>query len=175
MSNITSIVKNIRNIMRQDRGVSGDAQRLEQLGWLLFLKILDDKDQELELIRDGYNSVLPEKFQWRNWATDPEGITGPELMIFIDHPLNGLFATLKSLHVPEAPLRAMLVREVFDGSNNYMKSGYELRKVISSTVLTSTTATTATSSALFTSRFSSSCETLATRASTTPLALSRSS
>lgn len=130
MPNISSIVKNVRNIMRQDRGVSGDAQRLEQLGWLLFLKILDDKDQELELIRDGYNSVIPEKFQWRNWATDPEGITGPELMLFIDHPVNGLFATLKSLHVPQAPLRAMLVREVFDGSNNYMKSGYELRKVI---------------------------------------------
>jgi type I restriction enzyme M protein len=130
MPNISSIVKNVRNIMRQDRGVSGDAQRLEQLGWLLFLKILDDKDQELELIRDGYKSVIPEKFQWRNWAIDPEGITGPDLMIFIDHPANGLFATLKNLFLPQAPLRAMLVREVFDGSNNYMKSGYELRKVI---------------------------------------------
>jgi type I restriction enzyme M protein len=130
MSTISAIVKNVRNIMRQDRGVSGDAQRLEQLGWLLFLKILDDKDQELELIREGYKSVIPEKFQWRNWAIDPEGITGDDLMIFIDHPVNGLFATLKSLHVQQAPLRAMLVREVFDGSNNYMKSGYELRKVI---------------------------------------------
>jgi type I restriction enzyme M protein len=74
MPNISSIIKNVRNIMRQDRGVSGDAQRLEQLGWLLFLKILDDKDQELELIRDRYQSVIPEKFQWRNWATDAEGI-----------------------------------------------------------------------------------------------------
>ena len=76
MSNISSIIKNVRNIMRQDRGVSGDAQRLEQLGWMLFLKILDEKDQELEIIRDGHRSVIPEKFQWRNWATDPEGITG---------------------------------------------------------------------------------------------------
>jgi type I restriction enzyme M protein len=130
MPNIASIIKNVRNIMRQDRGVSGDAQRLEQLGWLLFLKILDEKDQELELIREGYKSVIPKKFQWRNWATDAEGITGEELMVFIDHPTNGLFATLKELKAPHAPQRAALVREVFDGTNNYMKSGYELRKVI---------------------------------------------
>jgi type I restriction enzyme M protein len=128
--NISSIIKNVRNIMRQDRGVSGDAQRLEQLGWLLFLKILDDKDQELELIRDRYQSVIPEKFQWRNWAADAEGITGEELILFIDHPTDGLFATLKNLKAPHAPQRAALVKEVFDGSNNYMKSGYELRKVI---------------------------------------------
>ena len=130
MPNISSIIKNVRNIMRQDRGVSGDAQRLEQLGWLLFLKILDDKDQELELIRDRYQSVIPEKFQWRNWATDPEGITGDELILFIDHPTDGLFANLRQLKAPHSPQRAMLVREVFDGSNNYMKSGYEMRKVI---------------------------------------------
>lgn len=130
MPNISSIVKNVRNIMRQDRGVSGDAQRLEQLGWLLFLKILDDKDQELELIRDRYKSVIPAKFQWRHWATDAEGITGEELILFIDHPTDGLFATLKNLKAPHAPQRAALVKEVFDGSNNYMKSGYELRKVI---------------------------------------------
>lgn len=130
MPNISSIIKNVRNIMRQDRGVSGDAQRLEQLGWLLFLKILDDKDQELELIRNRYKSVIPEKFQWRNWASDPEGITGEELILFIDHPTEGLFATLKNLKAPHAPQRAALVKEVFDGSNNYMKSGYELRKVI---------------------------------------------
>ena len=130
MPNISSIVKNVRNIMRQDRGVSGDAQRLEQLGWLLFLKILDDKDQELELIRDRYKSVIPEKFQWRNWAADAEGITGDELILFIDHPTDGLFATLKNLKAPHAPQRAALAKEVFDGSNNYMKSGYELRKVI---------------------------------------------
>ena len=130
MSNISSIIKNVRNIMRQDRGVSGDAQRLEQLGWMVFLKILDEKDQELELIRDGYRSVIPEKFQWRNWAADPEGITGEELLLFIDHPADGLFAALKKLEAAHAPQRAGLVREVFDGSNNYMKSGFEMRKVI---------------------------------------------
>ncbi len=130
MPNISSIIKNVRNIMRQDRGVSGDAQRLEQLGWMLFLKILDEKDQELELIRDRYKSVIPEKFQWRNWATDPEGITGDELILFIDHPTDGLFVNLRNLKAPHAAQRAGLVREVFDGSNNYMKSGYEMRKVI---------------------------------------------
>ena len=130
MSNISSIIKNVRNIMRQDRGVSGDAQRLEQLGWMLFLKILDEKDQELELIRAGYQSVIPEKFRWRNWANDPEGITGEELIVFIDHPANGLFAELKNLNNPGTPQRAGLVREVFQGSNNYMKSGFEMRRVI---------------------------------------------
>lgn len=116
--------------MRQDRGVSGDAQRLEQLGWLLFLKILDEKDQELQLIRKNYQSVIPEKFQWRNWALNSEGITGDELLVFIDHPVDGLFSNLKNLKSNFAPDRAELVREVFEGSNNYMKSGYELRKVI---------------------------------------------
>ena len=84
MGNISAVVNNIRNTMRQDRGVSGDAQRLEQLGWMLFLKILDDKDQELEILHDEYESVIPEKFQWRNWASNPEGITGDELLEFID-------------------------------------------------------------------------------------------
>ncbi len=98
MPNISSIVKNVRNIMRdEDPGISGDAQRLEQLGWMLFLKILDEKDQELELIREGYTSVIPEKFQWRNWATDPEGITGDELLLFINHPTDGLFICLTNL------------------------------------------------------------------------------
>ena len=130
MSNISAIIKNVRNIMRQDRGISGDAQRLEQLGWMLFLKILDEKDQELELIRAKYQSVIPEKFQWRNWAKNPEGITGEELLVFIDDARSGLFAALRELKSATAPQRAALVREVFDGSNNYMKSGYEMRKVI---------------------------------------------
>ena len=130
MSNISSIVHNVRNIMRQDRGVSGDAQRLEQLGWMLFLKILDEKEQELELIRENYTSVVPEKFQWRNWATNPEGLTGDDLILFIDHPTDGLFSNLKQLQSINAPKRASIVREVFDGSNNYMKSGFEMRKVI---------------------------------------------
>jgi len=131
MSNISSIVKNVRNIMRdEDPGISGDAQRLEQLGWMLFLKILDEKDQELELIRDRYSSVIPEKFQWRNWAVDAEGITGDELLLFVTHPTEGLFAQLKELDAPRAKARAGIVREVFGSVNNYMKSGFAMRKVI---------------------------------------------
>ncbi|SIR32439.1 type I restriction enzyme M protein [Pontibacter lucknowensis] len=133
MANVGAVISSIRNIMRQDRGISGDAQRLEQLGWMLFLKIIDDKDQELEILRDDYISVIPEKFQWRNWAADPEGVTGDELLEFIDSNTEGnkgLFATLRNLNVPAHPKRAAIVKEVFDGSNNYMKSGYEMRKVI---------------------------------------------
>lgn len=130
MANVGAVVNSIRNIMRQDRGISGDAQRLEQLGWMLFLKILDDKDQELEIIRDNYLSVVPYSFRWRNWAADSEGISGDELLNFIDHPSTGLFVSLRNLTDATQPKRAAIVKEVFDGSNNYMKSGYEMRKVI---------------------------------------------
>jgi len=133
MANVGAVISNIRNIMRQDRGISGDAQRLEQLGWMLFLKIMDDKDQELEVIKDNYVSVIPEKFQWRNWATNPEGITGDELINFIDSnelANKGLFLSLREIKSTTNPKRAMIVKEVFDGTNNYMKSGYEMRKVI---------------------------------------------
>ena len=132
-ANVGAVVSSIRNIMRQDRGISGDAQRLEQLGWMLFLKILDDKDQELELFDDNYASVIPEKLQWREWAADPEGITGDELIQFIEANTaenQGLFATLRQLTNATNAKRAALVKEVFDGANNYMKSGYEMRKVI---------------------------------------------
>jgi len=133
MANVGAVISSIRNIMRQDRGISGDAQRLEQLGWMLFLKIMDDKDQELEVIKDNYVSVIPEKFQWRNWATNPEGITGDELINFIDSnelTNKGLFLSLREIKSSTNPKRAMIVKEVFDGTNNYMKSGYEMRKVI---------------------------------------------
>jgi type I restriction enzyme M protein len=133
MPNIAAIIKNVRNIMRdEDPGLSGDAQRLEQLGWLLFLKILDEKDQELELLRPDYQSVVPRRFRWGTWAADPEGITGEELIRFIDHPTDGLFARLKELRVPgeRTAARAGIVREVFDSANNYMKSGVAMRKVI---------------------------------------------
>jgi type I restriction enzyme M protein len=133
MANVSAVISSIRNIMRQDRGISGDAQRLEQLGWMLFLKIIDDKDKELELIKDNYISVIPKKFQWREWAEDAEGITGDELLAFIDNTSDnnlGLFATLRNLSNANNPKRAAIVKEVFDGSNNYMKSGYEMRKVI---------------------------------------------
>ena len=133
MANVSAVIKNIRDTMRQDRGISGDAQRLEQLGWMLFLKIMGDKDQEQEILQDNYQSVIPERFQWRNRASDPEGLTGDELLQFIDsneQGNKGLFATLRHLASPIQPKRAAIVKEVFEGSNNFMKSGYEMRKVI---------------------------------------------
>src|SRR6187455_465985 len=98
---VRTIVKSIQDIMRQDVGVDGDAQRISQLCWMFFLKIIDDQDQELELTRDGYRSPIPRKLQWRAWAADPEGITGDELLAFI----NGeLFPALKEL--PKSARRA---------------------------------------------------------------------
>jgi type I restriction enzyme M protein len=125
MTNLSGLIKSIRDIMREDRGINGDAQRIEQLGWMLFLKIFDDKDQELELLDDSYKSPIPKKYQWRNWAADPEGMTGDELQKFIDQQL---FPKLREL--PARDRRALLVREVFEGNNNYMKSGITLRKVL---------------------------------------------
>lgn len=113
--------------MRKDPGVSGDAQRIEQLGWMISLKILDDKDQELELINDNYISPIPENIQWRNWAADDEGMTGTELQDFID---NTLFPELKNLDVSNGNKRTLIVREIFSGTNNYMKNGTIIRQVV---------------------------------------------
>jgi len=87
MKNIGNIIKTLQNIMRKDQGVSGDAQRIEQLGWMISLKIIDDKDAELELIHDKYTSSIPLELQWRNWAADSEGITGDALKEFVDQKL----------------------------------------------------------------------------------------
>src|SRR5436309_963288 len=87
-------VKSIQDIMRQDVGVDGDAQRISQLCWMFFLKIIDDQDQQLEMMQDSYRSPIPDKLQWRTWAADPEGITGDELLSFIN---GGLFPSLKEL------------------------------------------------------------------------------
>jgi len=127
MKNIGNIIKTLQNIMRKDPGVSGDAQRIEQLGWMIFLKILDDKDRELELLNENYVSPIPENIRWRNWAADDEGITGTELQEFID---NTLFPTLKNLDVSNGNRRALIIREIFSGTNNYMKNGIVIRQVI---------------------------------------------
>jgi type I restriction enzyme M protein len=113
--------------MRQDTGVDGDAQRISQLCWMFFLKIIDDQDQELELLSPGYRSPIPAKLQWRSWAADPEGITGEELLAFI----NGeLFPSLKTLNVVgQSRDRRRVVRDVFEDAYNYMKSGQLLRQV----------------------------------------------
>src|SRR6185312_1652688 len=91
---VRTTVKSIQDIMRQDSGVDGDAQRISQLCGMVFLKIIDDQDQQLELLQDDYRSPVPEKLRWRNWAADPEGITGEELQTFIN---TELFPTLKGL------------------------------------------------------------------------------
>lgn len=113
--------------MRKDPGVSGDAQRIEQLGWMISLKILDDKDKEIELINEKYVSPMPKKLQWRNWAADDEGMTGDELKNFID---DKLIPGLKNLDVSSGNKRALIIREIFDGTNNYMKNGTVIRQVL---------------------------------------------
>lgn len=115
--------------MRKDAGVSGDGQRIEQLGWLLFLKILDASDRELELLKDDFVSVLPERLRWNSWAADREGMTGDALQKFIDQDL---FPTLRSLDVSTGNQRARIVREIFEGTNNYMKNGTIIRQVLNS-------------------------------------------
>ena len=125
--NVNSVVKSIRNIMRQDKGVNGDAQRLEQLGWMLFLKIFDAKDEDMEDMDETgkYQSPIPKEYQWRNWAANDEGITGDELITFIDRKLFPDLAHLKTLG-----RRAQIVRDIFGGNNNYMKSGQLFRQVV---------------------------------------------
>ncbi len=123
---VSTLVKSIQDIMRQDVGVDGDAQRISQLCWMFFLKIIDDQDQELELLKDGYASPIPEHLQWRDWAADPEGITGEELLDFVNVEL---FPELKGLPPGIGP-RAKVVRDVFDDAYNYMKSGQLMRQVV---------------------------------------------
>jgi type I restriction enzyme M protein len=126
MANLSGIIKSIRDIMWQDNGLNGDAQRIEQLGWMLFLKIFSDKDAELELLDDNYRSPIPPQYQWHNWAANAEGMTGDDLLAFIDREL---FPTLRNIAFV-SNRRALIVREVFMGNNNYMKSGINLRKVL---------------------------------------------
>lgn len=124
---ISGILDSIRKIMRQDNGLNGDAQRLEQLGWMLFLKIFSDKDQELELLNDDYTSPIPTEYRWEYWAGDDEGITGDELLEFIDQKL---FPALRNLDISTGNKRTVIVREVFEGNNNYMKKGVHIRQVL---------------------------------------------
>src|ERR1700751_153672 len=94
MANVSNLVKTIQDIMRKDAGTYGDAQRLEQLGWMFFLKIFDDREKEKAIVRDAYRSPLPKHLRWTNWAVDAEGITGEALLEFVN---NTLLPKLKSL------------------------------------------------------------------------------
>ena len=126
MSNITSNIKSIRDIMRKDTGVDGDAQRISQMVWMLFMKIFADKEEEWEITIDNYESPIPEKLKWQNWAADEEGLTGDQLMDFID---NELFPVLKDLDITISP-QANIIRSVFEDTYNYMKNGTLFRQVI---------------------------------------------
>ena len=128
--NIGTMIKRLQDIMRQDAGVNGDAQRIEQIVWMLFLKLYDAKESEWEILEDNYISIIPKKYRWRNWAPDNKdgkAMTGDELSNFIIN----LFNALKELEVNETtPIRGRIVREVFEDLNNYMKDGVLIRQVV---------------------------------------------
>lgn len=131
MGNLSNFVKRLRDIMRNDAGINGDAQRIEQIAWMLFLKVYDSKEQDWDMSEDDYHSIIPEACRWRNWAVDNRSghaMTGDKLLSFIN---NTLFPTLKALHVtPETPIKKSIVKTTFEDANNYMKDGVLLRQVI---------------------------------------------
>jgi type I restriction enzyme M protein len=124
---ISTTIKTIQDIMRKDAGVDGDAQRISQIVWMIFLKIFDDREKEYELLEEKYRSPIPEALRWRNWAADPEGITGEELLDFVNIKL---FRELKDLSLGEKDKRGFVVRDVFEDAYNYMKNGTLMRQVI---------------------------------------------
>lgn len=131
MSNLSGFVKRVRDIMRNDAGINGDAQRIEQIAWMLFLKVYDTKEQDWEWDDDGYESIIPEECRWGNWAHDDKSgkaMTGDKLLGFVN---NTLFPTLKKLPVDAStPIKKAIVQTTFADANNYMKDGVLLRQVI---------------------------------------------
>lgn len=132
--NLSSTIKSIQDIMRKDDGVDGDAQRLGQLTWMLFLKVFDQREEEWADDNPAYKSPLPEEYRWRNWAAyiaDADGkkkpqIVGSELISFVN---NELFPTLKNIDANKSP-QHKVIRSVFEDANNYMKSGPQMLAVI---------------------------------------------
>lgn len=131
MSNLTGFVKRLRDIMRNDAGINGDAQRIEQITWLLFLKVYDAKEQDWEFDDSDYKSIIPENCRWANWAIDDKSgkaMTGDTLLNFVN---NTLFPTLKKLPIDkDTPIKKAIVQTTFADANNYMKDGVLLRQVI---------------------------------------------
>lgn len=131
MTSLSNFVKRIRDIMRNDAGINGDAQRIEQIAWMLFLKIYDTREDDWEIDEEDYQSIIPEECRWRNWAVDDKSgkaMTGDTLLNFLN---NTLFPTLKNLNVtPNTPLKKSIVKTTFEDANNYMKDGVLLRQVI---------------------------------------------
>lgn len=125
---ISATIKSVQDIMRQDAGVDGDAQRISQLVWMLFLKVFDSKEKEWDALSDDYAYIIPDGLRWSDWAEDDEGITGDELIDFVN---NTLFKTFKDWQLTEASdPKAVLVKSLFEDSYNYMKSGTLMRSVI---------------------------------------------
>ena len=128
---LTNFVKSIRDIMRNDAGINGDAQRIEQIAWMLFLKVYDEKENDWEFNEDNYQSFIPENCRWRNWAHDEGDGNAKTAEPLLDFVNNTLFPTLKSLEVtPQTPMRSAIVRTTFQDANQYMKDGVLLRQVI---------------------------------------------
>lgn len=140
----SGFIKRIRDIMRMDAGINGDAQRIEQMVWILFLKAYDSKEDDWEVSEDNYKSIIPEDLRWRNWAkSDSSGhaMTGDTLLDFVN---NKLFPVLKGNDVkdgdkilysgirvtPDTPMKKAIVYSTFEDANNYMKDGVYLRQVI---------------------------------------------
>lgn len=140
----SGFIKRIRDIMRMDAGINGDAQRIEQMVWILFLKAYDSKEDDWEVSEDNYKSIIPEDLRWRNWAkADSSGhaMTGDTLLDFVN---NRLFPVLKGNDVkdgdkilysgirvtPDTPMKKAIVYSTFEDANNYMKDGVYLRQVI---------------------------------------------
>lgn len=131
MSSLSNFVKRLRDIMRNDAGINGDAQRIEQIAWLLFLKVYDSKEEDWEFDDDEYESIIPDDCRWRNWAVDDgkgTAITGDDLLDFVN---NRLFPTLKGLEISKStPIKKAIVKTTFEDTNNYMKDGVLLRQVV---------------------------------------------
>ena len=131
MSNLAGFVKRLRDIMRNDAGINGDAQRIEQIAWMLFLKVYDAREQDWEFGDEDYQSILPEACRWQNWAHDDRtgaAMTGDRLLDFVN---NTLFPTLKKLPVDaDTPIQKAIVQTTFADANNYMKDGVLLRQVL---------------------------------------------
>lgn len=131
MSELGNFVKRIRDIMRNDAGINGDAQRIEQIAWMLFLKVYDAKEEDWEFDEDDYRSIIPEPLRWRNWAVDDgkgTALTGDKLLDFVN---NQLFPELKKLDIDAStPIRKAIVKTTFEDANQYMKDGVLLRQVV---------------------------------------------
>ncbi len=128
---INNLIKRLQDIMRNDAGVNGDAQRIEQLVWILFLKVYDAKEELWEFEDDNFESIIPEEYRWRNWAVDNKdgkALTGDSLLIFVNQKL---IPALRDLVIDETtPISKAIVKYAFEDSINYMKDGVLLRQVI---------------------------------------------